>query len=85
MNGIGQLLIAFGILSLVVGNYMYGDIGLAAQIGGSSALFSGIGILLGNKRLKALEERFIWIHKDSVDSIDIEKMIRAARGVKSDV
>lgn len=49
MKLIGILLIILGILGLLLGIMMFGDIGIAAIIGALSALLSGIGFLKANK------------------------------------
>lgn len=45
MRVIGILLIVLGVLGIIMGLMMFGDIGIAAFIGALSALLSGIGFL----------------------------------------
>ncbi len=54
MKVIGILLIIVGILGIVMGLMMFGDIGIACIVGAISALLSGIGFLLVSKKLKNL-------------------------------
>ena len=51
MKAIGIILIVLGVLGIVMGLMMFGDIGLACIVGALSALLSGIGFLLTSKRL----------------------------------
>jgi len=51
MKIISIILIITGILGMLMGAMMYGDIGIAAFIGATSALFSGIGFFKLNKKL----------------------------------
>lgn len=51
MKIIGILLVVVGIVGFILGAIMFGDIGIAAMIGASSALLSGIGFLKANKNL----------------------------------
>ncbi|GGO06603.1 hypothetical protein [Saccharibacillus kuerlensis] len=53
---IGIILIIFGVLAILMGSMMYGDIGIAAIIGATTALLSGIGFLLTSKRLSRMEK-----------------------------
>ena len=50
---IGGLLVAVGILGVIMGSMMFGDIGVAALIGAVPAILSGVGFLLCNKALKS--------------------------------
>lgn len=50
MKVIGVLQILLGVAGLIIGSFMVGDIGLAAMIGASSALLSGVGFLLPEKQ-----------------------------------
>lgn len=43
MKVIGILLIILGIIGIVMGGMMFGDIGIACIVGAMSALLSGIG------------------------------------------
>ena len=51
MKVIGILLIIVGVLGLVMGGMMFGDIGLACVVGAVAALLSGIGFLIVAKRI----------------------------------
>jgi hypothetical protein len=51
MKAIGILLIVLGAIGILLGLMMFGDIGIACIIGALSALLSGIGFLLTDKRL----------------------------------
>lgn len=53
MKVIGILLIAVGIIGLIMGGMMFGDMGIAAFIGAAAAILSGIGFLRCNKALQA--------------------------------
>lgn len=50
MKVIGILLIILGIIGIVMGGIMFGDIGIACIVGAMSALLSGIGFLIASKR-----------------------------------
>ncbi len=52
MKVIAILLIILGVLGLVLGGMMFGDIGIACMVGAGAALLSGIGFLSADKRLK---------------------------------
>ena len=56
MKLIGILLILLGIFGLWAGGTAFGDIGVAAGIGGGAALLSGIGFFVASGRIKKLEE-----------------------------
>lgn len=43
MKAVGITLIIIGVVGILLGSMMYGDIGIAAIIGASGALVSGIG------------------------------------------
>ncbi len=49
MKAIGIILIVWGVLGIVMGLMMFGDIGLACIVGALSALLSGIGFLMTSK------------------------------------
>ena len=51
MKAIGIILIVWGVLGIVMGFMMFGDIGLACIVGSISALLSGIGFLLTARRV----------------------------------
>ena len=52
MKFIGILLIILGIVGIIMGAMMFGDIGIACIVGALSALLSGFGFLSANKRMK---------------------------------
>lgn len=52
MKVIGILEIILGVLGIIMGLMMFGDIGVACIVGALSALLSGIGFLIGAKKLK---------------------------------
>jgi len=52
---IGIILILIGIAGIGMGGMMFGDIGIACIVGGMSALFSGIGFMIANKKIKKLQ------------------------------
>lgn len=54
MKVIGILLIIVGVLGLVMGGMMFGDIGLACVVGAVAALLSGIGFLIVAKRISKI-------------------------------
>lgn len=63
-KAIGILLIVLGILGIIMGLMMFGDIGIACIVGAISALLSGIGFLSLSKN-KQLENGIIgclWWH-----------------------
>lgn len=51
MKVIGILLIVVGVLGILMGMMMFGDIGVACIVGACAALLSGIGFLKVDKRL----------------------------------
>lgn len=51
MKTIGIILIVLGVLGIVMGLMMFGDIGLACIVGALSALLSGIGFLITSTRV----------------------------------
>jgi hypothetical protein len=55
MKIIGVLLIIVGVIGILMGMMMFGDIGIACLVGAITALLTGIGFLQINKRLSALE------------------------------
>ncbi|MBU6081940.1 hypothetical protein [Allobacillus halotolerans] len=57
MKAVGITLIIIGVVGILLGSMMYGDIGIAAIIGASGALVSGIGFLQVNKALQQLSSR----------------------------
>ena len=52
MKAIGILLVILGIIGLLMGMLMIGDIGIACIVGALSALLSGIGFIIVNGKLK---------------------------------
>ena len=55
MKIIGILLIIVGVIGILMGMMMFGDIGIACLVGAITALLTGIGFLQINKRLSDLE------------------------------
>ena len=45
MKAIGILLVVWGVIGLVMGAMMFGDIGIACIVGAVGSLLSGIGFL----------------------------------------
>lgn len=52
MRVIGILLVVLGVVGLIMGMMMFGDIGIACIVGGLSALLSGVGFNLAAGKLK---------------------------------
>lgn len=52
MKAIGILLILLGVIGILMGLMMFGDIGIACIVGALSALLSGIGFLSVAKKLR---------------------------------
>lgn len=57
MTFIGILLLLTGAAGIGSGMIAFGDIGIACLIGGFSALFSGIGLLVANGKIKKLSQK----------------------------
>lgn len=51
MKVIGILLIIVGVIGILMGLMMFGDIGIACIVGALAALLSGIGFLLAAKNI----------------------------------
>ncbi|MEF2244232.1 hypothetical protein [Paenibacillus sp. IITD108] len=56
MKIIGILLVIVGTVGIAMGAMMYGDIGIAAIIGATSALLSGIGFLIKTSKEKRIKQ-----------------------------
>lgn len=52
MKACGVLLIVLGGIGIIMSTMMLGDIGVACLIGAASALISGIGFLVANKKIE---------------------------------
>ena len=52
MKVIGIILIIWGVLGIIMGMMMFGDIGIACIVGAVTAILSGVGFLLGGKTIK---------------------------------
>ena len=57
MKIIGIILIIVGIVGILLGAMMFGDIGVAAMIGALAALLSGIGFILCSKAINAVSQQ----------------------------
>lgn len=53
MKVIGILLILLGVIGVIMGSVMFGDIGVAAIIGALAALLSGIGFMIAAGKLRS--------------------------------
>lgn len=51
MKGIGISLLVIGVIGLLMGFMMFGDIGIACIVGALAALLSGIGFLIVAKKM----------------------------------
>ena len=51
MKVIGILLIILGIIGILMGMMMFGDIGIACMVGALAALLSGIGFMIAAKKV----------------------------------
>ncbi|WP_175412967.1 hypothetical protein [Clostridium sp. AWRP] len=54
MKAIGIILIVIGVIGIIMGINMFGDIGIAAIVGALAALVSGIGFILSDKKMNSL-------------------------------
>jgi len=54
MKVISILLIVTGVIGVILGSMMFGDIGIATFIGAITAILSGVGFLISNKKAKQL-------------------------------
>ncbi len=55
MRLIGILLLIVGVIGIVMGMMMFGDIGIACIVGAITALLSGIGFIITSGKLKKLQ------------------------------
>ena len=51
---IGILLIIWGIIGIAMGMMMFGDIGIACIVGAVTAILSGVGLIIANKKIKGI-------------------------------
>lgn len=51
MKVIGILLIVLGVIGILMGFMMFGDIGIACIVGALAALLSGIGFIMVSKKV----------------------------------
>ena len=54
MKIIGILLIILGVIGIVMGAVMFGDIGIACIVGALAALLSGLGFLVTARKISQL-------------------------------
>ena len=54
MKIIGILLIILGVIGIVMGAVMFGDIGIACIVGALAALLSGLGFLVTARKISRL-------------------------------
>lgn len=54
MKVIGILLVILGVLGILMGCMMFGDIGIACMVGAGGALLSGLGFLSADKKFRQL-------------------------------
>ena len=52
MKTIGIILIVVGVVGMILGGMMFGDIGIAAMIGAVTAILSGIGFLTVSRKIQ---------------------------------
>lgn len=52
MKVLSILLVIIGILGLLISSMMFGDIGIAAAIGSITAILTGVGFNIINKKIK---------------------------------
>lgn len=57
MKGLGIALIVIGVLGILMGMMMFGDIGIACLVGAITALLCGVGFCKADKRIKNLERQ----------------------------
>ena len=51
MKAIGIILIVWGALGILMGLMMFGDIGVACIVGAVTAILSGVGFLITDKKI----------------------------------
>ncbi len=51
MKAIGIILIVWGVIGLLMGMVMFGDIGIACIVGAVTAILSGIGFISASKKI----------------------------------
>lgn len=51
MKAIGIILIVWGVVGLLMGMVMFGDIGIACIVGAITAILSGLGFINASKKL----------------------------------
>lgn len=54
MKVLSVLLILIGIVGLLLSSLMFGDIGIAAAIGSITAILTGVGFSIINKKIKVV-------------------------------
>jgi uncharacterized membrane protein len=54
MKVLAIIIIVVGVIGIIMAGAMFGDIGLAAGVGAVTAILSGVGFLLIERKLKKL-------------------------------
>jgi small neutral amino acid transporter SnatA (MarC family) len=54
MMVIGIILISWGVIGIVMGMMMFGDIGVACIVGAVTAILCGIGFIMANSKIKRI-------------------------------
>ena len=54
MKVVAIILFVIGVIGIILAGMMYGDIGVAAGVGAVTAIASGVGFLLIDRKLKKL-------------------------------
>lgn len=57
MRVISILLILLGVVGIILGGMMFGDIGIACIVGALAALLSGIGLFMAVGQIKKLKNQ----------------------------
>lgn len=54
MKTVGIALIVWGVIGILMGSLMFGDIGIACMVGAVASILSGVGFLQADKQIKRL-------------------------------